>query len=73
MPWGNPWRRVISYEMEWARAVLVLENAMPALSAANAMRVRSSGLPRSCCNWGRQSRMSSMAETANVSEMGLAL
>ncbi|MNS81223.1 hypothetical protein D3C72_1149300 [compost metagenome] len=46
---------------------------MPALSAASAMRARRSRLLRSRCSLGRQSRMSSIADTAKVSESGLAL
>src|SRR5690606_13578010 len=59
--------------MECASAVLVLEKAIPAFRAAKAMRERSSLLVRSCTSWGRHSRMSSMADMAKVSEIGLAL
>ena len=47
MPCGRPWCIVISYEIECASAVRVFENARPAVSAANAIRLRSSMSPRS--------------------------
>ncbi|MCY1463512.1 hypothetical protein D3C87_2081290 [compost metagenome] len=59
--------------MEWASAVFVLEKAIPALSAASAMRERNSLLERSRYSWGKHSRMSRMAEMAKLSEIGLAL
>ncbi len=52
MPCGSPWRSVISYEIECASAVLVLENASPAFSAASAMRARSSGSDGASSNSG---------------------
>ena len=57
--------------MEWASAVLVLENASPAKVAARAIRARRSRLPRSSTNPGRLSRISVAALTAWLVETGL--
>ena len=57
--------------MEWASAVLVLENASPAKVAARAIRTRRSRLPRSSTNPGRHSRISVAALTAWLVETGL--
>ena len=73
MPCGRPWCIVMSYEIEWASAVRVFENARPAVRAANASRLRSSRSPRFFISFGSDSSTSRAACTACRSETGLAL
>jgi hypothetical protein len=56
--------QVISQEIECAGAVRVFENAMPAFSAASAMRPRSSRSSRCFISFGSVARMSCTAATA---------
>ena len=73
MPCGRPWWIVMSYEIEWASAVRVFENARPAVSAASAMRRRSSMSRRFFISAGSVASTSRAAVTAWLSDTGFAL